>query len=226
MHFVFLFALSLVVFNTSAVWALSPTEISRVQAVSDEWRQTYKFDRATYDELQDSLNAVTESQALIERDQLDPVLRERLTEFQKKALQKVVNRGDDLMPYLLREFANTVANRGRDYSNLNDDARRSTQKQLRLREQAIEAAVTSIGLTAVPHLSDLQARALRKNSDPLASKIKTLLRSIVKREELELERMRLVGETPASVAPPRNPIILERDMNFTKETESPTRGSN
>ncbi len=180
------------------IYALSNAEVAKIQAVSDEWRNTYKFDRETYDELQASITAVIDTHALLERENIDPVLKEKLEDMQRKALQKVVNQGEKFLPFVIREFTQTLAAREKDkeLKAMNDEVRRTVMKNLRLKEQALEAAIISMGLAAIPNLSDLQARALRKNSDPLAKRIKGLLSSIVKREELEKESAKLVSEAP------------------------------
>lgn len=192
---------------TVSLSAMSPKDASKIQAVSDEWRGTYKYDKEAYDQLQDSISVVTDTHALLERANLDSSLKEKLEDMQRKALQKIVNQADRFLPYALREFTLVIAARQKDLGSQSEDAKKLIGKNLRLKEQALEAFIVSTGLSAIPHLSDLQARALRKNSDFVAQRVKGILQSIVKREELQKESAKLVGESiqdapsPATNAP-------------------------
>jgi len=179
-----------------SISAMSAGEAAKIQAVSDEWRGTYKYDKETYDELQDSISVVTDTHALLERSNLEASLKEKLEDMQRKALQKIVNQADRFLPYALREFTLVIAARQKDLGSQSEEAKKLIGKNLRLKEQALEAFVISTGLAAIPHLSDLQGRALRKNSDFVAQRVKGILQSIVKREELQKESAKLVGESP------------------------------
>lgn len=198
-------------------FAAANNEMAKVQAVADEWRSTYKYDKSTYEDLQNQIQNVIDTQALLEQQDLDSGLRAKLEERQKKSLQQIVNKGETTLPYLLREFSNVIAARGRDLTGLEADAKKSLIRSLRLREASLEAAINSIGLSAVPQLSDLHARALRRNADLLAKRIKGLLSSIVQRESLELEKMRLVGE--GNNAAPTNQNT--RAVEFATPTKPP-----
>lgn len=186
---------------TSTLLAMSANEAAKIQAVSDEWRSTYKHDKASYDELQDSISAVTDTHALLERTNLEASLKEKLEDMQRKALQKIVNQADRFLPYALREFTLVIAARQKDLGSQSEDAKKLIIKNLRLKEQALEAFIVSTGLAAIPNLSDLQGRALRKNSDFVAQRVKGILQSIVKREELQKESAKLVSESPQEVRP-------------------------
>ncbi len=187
---------------TASLSAMNAKDASKIQAVSDEWRSTYKYDKETYDELQDSIAVVTDTHALLERTNLEVSLKEKLEDMQRKALQKIVNQADKFLPYALREFTLVIAARQKDLGSQSEDAKKLIGKNLRLKEQALEAFIVSTGLAAIPHLSDLQGRALRKNSEFVANRMKGILQSIVKREELQKESAKLVGESSQDTPSP------------------------
>ncbi len=189
------------------------SEGNRIQAVSDEWRKTYKFDQGVFDQIQTHLSAVMDTHVLIEQSSINEGLKAQLLEAQKASLQKIVNKDSVNLPYLLREYANVISARANSTSGMNPEFKNAVTRHLRLKEQAIEAAITSSGLSAVPLLSDLHARSSRLKADALSRKVKNLLTQIVKREQLELEKMKLVGEsqaqTPAPTPAPQATIAAE-----------------
>jgi hypothetical protein len=126
-----------------------------------------------------------------------------------------VNRGENFLPLLLREWTQVIAERARGGSSSNEESKRLLSKNLRLREESLHALVLSVGLIGIPQLSDLQARALRKNSDELAKRVKSLLHEVVKREEFEKESAKIVGDlnsdekmkSPAQASPSAAPAV-------------------
>lgn len=162
--------------------------LKEAQAVSDEWRKTYSFDKDTYNDMQANLSVVMDTHKLMHQEGLSNALREQVLGLQGDALQKIVNKDQKVLPYLLREYANNLIARREDYSKDALEVRKIIKRNLDARHDALEAAIKSIGLAAIPSLTKLHSFAVNKRSDIIAKPTHSLINSIVKRGQAEIKK--------------------------------------
>lgn len=192
--------ISIILLASTSVFAASERQIKAVEKVSQEWRGTYKFSGATFRVMQSNLLIVADTHGLLHENDLDEGLRKALEEHQKNALQQIVNKDKQVLPYLLREYANNIANRHKDWSDLPREVKKAARKSVKMRGAALEAAIESIGLAAIPSLTDLHSRAVREKASLLSRPIKKMLDKIVSRSQLEQEKaqfQKLISDSEA-----------------------------
>lgn len=162
----------------------SPTS-KQIEKLAQEWRQTYPFKKENNDLLQENLETVVFTYRLIHQSKdLKPELKNSLEQLQADAMKKIVNRGKELTPYLIREFVLLKKDSSSELATLETSLRTQIQSNLRARQEAVEATLKSIGITAIPQLSDFQARAVQNQVPSLAAAAKRLINEIVRIEEL------------------------------------------
>lgn len=145
-HILLLTIFSISLLQTSYGKALNKADLNRLTKVGDEWRKTYHFNRQIWQSLQEQLEAVVDSQHLLNKKDITPEFKKQIEDYQAKALQKIVNEGEKNIPYLLREYINDLKEQSKDWSQEYREVSRSIDKRLTTRQEAVEAAIKSIGL--------------------------------------------------------------------------------
>lgn len=192
------FILLAFIFSCSSLIAASSSDIKKAEAVSDQWRATYKFSKPLYDKMHKNLDVVIHSHILMHQKDLDKGLQEKIVQAQTSALQEIVNDETALLPYILREYANNVVENERDHSKLDLEVRKIVLKSVKARRDALEAALKSIGLTAIRPLTQLHSMAVAKGSSLISVRTEKLLDSIVKKVENEGQKNRPANRSAES----------------------------
>jgi len=199
--------------NLEAKGSQESKELKAITKISDAWRKTYHFDKNVWLKLQKNIEIVTDTHELMHNKDLPAALKTEIEAYQASALQQIVNSGKKNISYLLREYANGLREQKRDWSDQDREVRVSISKRLNSRMAAIEAAIKSIGLEAIPALSDFHGRSLQEPALALQKKTKAMLSDIVARSTLEKEK----AEFQQMVKEKEGKKAISRDLSFESD---------
>src|SRR5690606_25457971 len=129
-------------------------------------------DKNIYEFMQSNLQVVIDTHLILHTPQIEGSLKEQIVKMQSDALQKIVNKDKKVISYLLREYANNIHDRNLEWNSQPREGRKAIDRALKARHDALEAAIQSIGLAAIPSLSDLQARSVRHQASLLEKPLK------------------------------------------------------
>jgi hypothetical protein len=210
----------------------------KAHQLSDEFRSTYKYDKATYETIRQNLDIVVDTQRILIQPNIDLELKKALEKSQGNALKQIANLDKKAVPYLIREHINLYVDKKVPVSALASDTQRQLQRILNVRNEAVEAAIKSIGLNAIPMLSDFHSMAVKMQLGTVASRTKGLIDEIVRLGSQEAEKaqsQKMIADaqhqnnTAAEVAAPSavdhgsKNNIPQMELNFVPadKTESP-----
>jgi len=211
---------------SQSLWAgeqIGRDEIAKAKTVSAEYISKHKVDRSTQQKIRESLDTVVDTQKIILSEGIEADLKAGLEKHQAQALKEIANLDKKAVPALIQEHTNLAIDKSSSVSGLNSSSLKQIRKSIDIRIEAIEAALKSIGLNAIPFLSDYQALASRKGALKLAHRTNNLINEIVRVGNLEVEKAQLrtmITEAPSSTAPMAAPAEKFNPAEQLNNTET------
>jgi len=166
----------------------SDPEVMKIEQVLKDWNASYKFNRNTEQLLADNLELVIEAQVFLRRSDLDSTLKTQLENYQGAALKKIISDDKVALPYIIRDYARTIRAMNQKENDLDAEIKKVVSRRWALRLEALEAAIKSIGLPAIPPLTDFQTLAAKNQAKLLSVRISSLVIDVVQRGQKDLEK--------------------------------------
>lgn len=162
--------------------------IRTLTKASDEWRKTYKFDKNIFQSMQDQLAEIVAIDRVLDFDSIDNAVKAHLQKHREGALKKIADMDSKVVPYLIREFANNVAELEKDHSGLDREAKKLVKTGILARQEAIEVSLARVGLSAIPYLTKFQTITVKTQARLLSDRTQKMISAIINHTKLEQEK--------------------------------------
>lgn len=201
---------------TSAVFAeekvVSEAAIKKADSFIKDWDKTHRTDRKIQQVVLETVDLMSQIDAIRSHASIDSKLKKDLDKVYDVNLQSLQIIGDQASSALIREYLSVTRDRfkPRDSKAVSFTNFKALNQMLKVRYEVVENTLHSIGLKAVPALTELLAKATQAEAGLFTRRTKDLITAIARKGELDVEKAKLQAKTPEAAptmaeVPPASP---------------------
>jgi len=220
--FVFVLACGLPLSSSHAASKQAPSLRAKlIEEVHANWRKTYKADLKVNTQVLENLKRIKSANQLLVISDLEQHLRASLKQIRAKALEELKVSGEKSMPYLIRHWILATRDQLNIPAGLSSESTLALKKEWSELSEAIEDAITAVGLKAIPALTKVQGLAAEKKVSEIINKVEPLVTRIIKQTSQTQEKLVSEHQEPAKTielhidAPP--PVDWPVESNAQEE---------